>query len=252
MIQAKPFFCVVIPMFNEQAGVIRCVEAVGEVLRRLPVASVLIVVQDGSTDQTGFLLKQLEPRWNILRVVTHEKNMGYGRALVTGTRRAAEMGAKYVLFMDSDLTNVPADSPKFLAEMEKGVDVIKATRYSLGGGVKGVPWFRYLVSKYGNLVARHLLQVPLSDPTNGFRATKVKLLKDIDFEERGFPIIMEEVRYLSLLKLTYGNIPVLLTNRNEFQRLSSFRYSFSTYMSYLKHPLLIFLFKYTASNKNKK
>lgn len=238
--QAKPFFCVVIPMFNEQAGVIRCVEAVGKVLRRLPVASVLIVVQDGSTDQTGFLLKQLGSRWNILRVVTHEKNMGYGQALVTGTRRAAEMGAKYVLFMDSDLTNNPADIPRFLAGMEKGADVIKATRYSLGGGAKGVPWFRVFISKHGNSLARFLMKLPISDPTNGFRAIKTKLLKDAVFKENSFSIIMEELFFLKNDSTVFAEVPVTLTNRSKALKATSFSYKPLVFWNYLKYPLYSF------------
>jgi glycosyltransferase involved in cell wall biosynthesis len=244
MVRTKPFFCVVIPMFNEQAGVIRCVDAISTALHRLPVASAVIVVQDGSTDQTGLLLKQLQSRCDDLCVVTHEKNMGYGQALVSGTRRATEMGAEYVLFMDSDLTNDPADIPKFLTEMKKGTDAIKATRYSLGGGARGVPWFRLFISKYGNRLARILMKLPISDPTNGFRAIKANLLQKADFKETAFPIIMEELFFLKKHNAILSEVPVVLTNRSNSLKGSSFRYKPHVFWNYLKYPLYYFTNSY--------
>ena len=243
----KPFFCAVIPMFNEEAGAVRCVEAVSRALHGLDEDSRLIVVQDGSQDRTGLILESLAKKWDRLFVVTHKKNMGYGKALVTGTRAAENLGAEYILFMDSDLTNDPVDIPKFVAEMKKGTDVIKATRYSLGGGVKGVPWFRYVISKYGNLLARFLLQIPLSDPTNGFRAIRTNLLKGIVFKENAFPIIMEELYKLSSVETSFYQIPVFLSCRSSNLRKTSFHYSPKLFCYYLRYPLRKFfdrLFKF--------
>ena len=55
----KPFFCVVIPMFNEEAGAVRCVEEVSRALQGLNEDGRLIVVEDGSEDQTGLILESL-------------------------------------------------------------------------------------------------------------------------------------------------------------------------------------------------
>ena len=235
-----PFFCVVIPMFNEEAGAVRCVEAVSRALHGLDEDSRLIVVQDGSQDRTGLILESLAKKWDRLFVVTHKKNMGYGKALVTGTRAAENLGAEYILFMDSDLTNDPVDIQKFVAEMKKGTDVIKATRYSMGGGADGVPWMRYIISKKGNQLARLLLRLPIHDPTNGFRAVKTVHLKGTLFTENFFSIIMEELYRLKPMKLKYAEIPVILTNRANTLRGSCFNYRPQIFWDYLKYPIKCF------------
>ena len=95
--------------------------------------------------------------------------------------------------MDSDLTNDPGDIPKFVAQMERDVDVIKASRFIEGGGMAGVPWQRAIFSRSGNWVARALFRVGLRDCTNGFRAVKVAILTRMDLREAGFPVIVEGV-----------------------------------------------------------
>src|SRR5207237_10139481 len=113
----------------------------------------------------------------LVPVGRHPGTRGTGAALRTGAEAAHDGRFEYVLFMDSDLTNSPADVPRFVAEMERGADVVKATRYSGGGGVRGVPFSRWIVSAVGNRVARVLFRVPIHDCTNGFRAVKVQLLR---------------------------------------------------------------------------
>src|SRR5438477_11975173 len=179
-------------MFNEEAGAERCVVEVCRELGRLPHRSRLFVVDDGSSDGTAAILHRIGPAQPLLQVVTHPANRGYGAALRTGVEAAHDGRFDYVLFMDSDLTNAPADVPRFVAEMSRGADVVKATRYSGGGGVSGVPFSRWVISAVGNRIARVLFGLPIHDCTNGFRAVKVSLLKQMELRERRFPVIMEE------------------------------------------------------------
>ena len=235
-------------MFNEAAGAERCVVEVCGALRDLPYRSRLIVVDDGSSDATGAILRRLaatEPR---LRMVTHPANRGYGAALRTGVEAAKEKRFDYVLFMDSDLTNSPADIRRFVAAMEGGADVVKATRYSGGGGVSGVPFSRWIVSAVGNRIARALFGVPIHDCTNGFRAVKVSLLEQMALGERRFPVIMEELHWCRFLARTYAEVPVVLTARQADQRPTAFAYRPSVFWSYLKYPLLAFLRRRPAAS----
>jgi glycosyltransferase involved in cell wall biosynthesis len=223
-------------MYNERRGAEVCVREVCAHLTRMPHRTRLIVVDDGSTDGTGEILTGLEAAEPKLFRVAHEKNRGYGAALQTGARCAHEHGFDYVLFMDSDLTNHPSDIPQFAARMEQGFDVIKATRYRLGGHVRSVPLYRVLISKVGNQLARLLFRLPVTDCTNGFRAVKVKLLVRMSLEERRFPVIMEELYWCRFMACTYAQIPVTLTNRDATLRPTSFAYKPSVFYAYLKYP----------------
>lgn len=237
---ALPSFAVVIPMFNEECGAEACVRTVCDELRRLPNRTTLIAVNDGSKDQTLAILHGLVPSEPLLTVVDHGRNRGYGAALRTGLERAAQDGYEYVLFMDSDLTNHPSDIPKFAEKMAEGADIIKATRYSRGGSVSGVPFYRVAVSKAGNLVAHLLYGLPVRDCTNGFRAGRVDVMMRMQLTEQRFPIIMEELLWSKFLARSFAEVPVVLTNRTGEQRPTSFTYKPRVFYDYLKYPVRAF------------
>jgi dolichol-phosphate mannosyltransferase len=236
-----PSFAVVIPMFNEQFGVEKCIAEVSKELLKISSSALIFAVNDGSTDSTLLKLNDLMCDYQNLRIISKEKNQGYGSALASGIKKAAEMKFEYVLFMDSDLTNQPSDIANFYLKMQQNVDVIKATRYSDGGRVVGVPIKRRLISIIANYVSRRLFGLPVSDPTNGFRAVRTSLIESTIFEEKGFAIIMEELYVLSGMQITYANVPVTLYNRNTDGRDSSFSYTPAQLLSYLKYPLMTFL-----------
>jgi len=233
-------FCVVVPMFNEESGAESCVRRICEVLARVPYRSRLVTVNDGSHDDTATILNRLAPQLSNLTVIHHPTNRGYGAALRTGVAYAAGARFDYALFMDSDLTNDPADIPRFVEKMRDGYDVIKATRYSGGGEVSGVPSYRVLISRAGNWIARRLYRLPIADCTNGFRAVRTSLLSQMELTERKFPVIMEELYYSSFLARTFAEVPVKLTNRREEQRPTSFVYRPHIFYDYLKYPLKAF------------
>lgn len=134
-----PSFCVIIPMFNEEAGAQECVMRVTGELGKLGNRTMLVLVNDGSSDETGPIVKRLAADRKGIHVLEHNINQGYGAALRTGVKFARESGFDYCFFMDSDLTNNPGDMVRFAAEMERGADVIKASRFVQGGSMKGVP-----------------------------------------------------------------------------------------------------------------
>jgi dolichol-phosphate mannosyltransferase len=227
-------------MYNEAGNAETCVRAVCARLERIPHSSALIVIDDGSADGTGDILKHLEPLFPRLLLLRHTRNAGYGAALRTGIEKAVRDGYTYALFMDSDLTNNPDDIPRFVEKMESDVDLIKASRYVPGGQMKGVPWKRRMISAAGNRVAHILFGMGLRDCTNGFRAVKTRILARMKLIEKGFPIIMEELYYCKFLAKSCSEIPVVLTNRTKEQRGTSFSYRPQTFGKYLHYGLKAF------------
>lgn len=236
----KPSFAVVVPMFNEQSGAEKCISEISHELNFIDANCKIIAIDDGSSDRTSHILSSLVELNQNLHVLIHKQNQGYGSALMTGIKKAHELGLSYVLFMDSDLTNQPADIIHFFKKMEKNADVIKATRYSDGGKVEGVPFKRRIISRVGNVISRVLFRLPLTDPTNGFRALRTNLVYEINFKEKGFPIIMEELYLFAGMHLNYENVPVTLRNRSSDGRGSSFAYTPTQIFNYLKYPLMTY------------
>ena len=234
-------FCVIIPMYNEEAGAENCVRRVCDELGAVAPTARLFVIDDGSLDETGRILDRIALHFSSLTVIHHTRNRGYGAALRTGVDAAAAAGFEYVLFMDSDLTNDPADLPKFVEKMQEGYEVIKATRYSCGGGVSGVPFYRVAISLVGNYVAHLLFSLPLHDCTNGFRAVKVRVLLQARLSEVRFPVIMEELYWLKFLSTRFAEVPVTLTDRSVKLRRTAFSYRPRVFYEYLKYPVKAFL-----------
>jgi dolichol-phosphate mannosyltransferase len=241
MAEGLPSFAVVIPMFNEEAGARRCILEVFRVLDELPNRATLIAVDDGSTDNTLEILQSFQDEDANLRLVKNEANLGYGAALKAGVAEAALMRLDYVVFMDSDLTNDPADIRRFVEEMGRGTDVIKASRYVEGGSVAGVPLRRRLVSHWGNIIGRALFRVGIRDCTNGFRAVKTNIVASMSLREDRFAIIVEELYLCTFAASTFAEIPVVLGNREQDQRSTAFSYGPSTFFKYLKYGFLSFL-----------
>lgn len=234
-------FAVVVPMFNEEQGALRCIEEITRVLLDWPARAQLIAVNDGSSDGTAAVLKSAQEGNTVLTVVTHEKNLGYGKALLTGGRTASSLGCDFVIFMDSDLTNDPRFIPVFARKMEEGCDLVKASRYIPGGGVENVPAWRYWISRVGNAFVRLLYGLPVHDCTNGFRAIRTRLLEKMHIRERGFPAIMEELYWAKILHARVCEVPYILTSRADTLRPSSFEYRPKVFYSYLKYPFMAFL-----------
>jgi dolichol-phosphate mannosyltransferase len=232
-----PGFGVIIPMYNEEAGAEKCVRDVCATLSRIEQRCGLLVVEDGSRDRTFEILEKAALCHPKLKVIRHPRNLGYGRALRTGVEQAARERYDYALFMDSDLTNSPSDIPRFCAEMERGTDVIKASRFTAGGRMEGVPLRRALVSRLGNVVARLLFGIGLHDCTNGFRALRVPILERMNLNENGFAIIVEELYQAKFLASSYAEIPVVLTSRSEDLRPTSFGYGPSIFFKYLRYAV---------------
>jgi hypothetical protein len=152
-------------------------------------------------------------------------------------KKSLELGVDYAVFMDSDLTNDPADLSRFATEMEKETEVIKASRYTPGGGMRGVPWQRAIVSRLGNLAACVLFRVGVRDCTNGFRAVKTAILAQLQLTEAGFALIAEELYQCTFIATKYAEIPVILTSRRALLRSTSFTYDIVTVSKYLKYAL---------------
>ena len=229
--------CIVIPVYNEEKIIFQNIKIILEYAKQIS-SEFKLVVDDGSKDNTRELLKKCHDEDpDSLTLLFHHGNKGYGTALRTGTKFAIDNGFEYVVFMDSDLTNHPKYLKDFYKKMLEDYDYIKASRYSPGGGVLGVPWQRRLISLWGNRVARLMFGLPLHDLTNGFRAVKTNILSNIELKENGFAVIVEELCLSKFLVNSYAEVSYVLTSRSKDGGQTHFNYNFRTYFTYLKYAI---------------
>jgi len=234
-----PSLGVVVPVYNEAAGIEHGCCAILQTLSGCSARSMLIAVDDGSLDASRQILQRLADEYAGLEIVVHPENAGYGQALRTGTERAAELGLDYVAFIDSDLTNPPTDLFKILALARDGHVYIKGSRFVPGGSMRAVPWRRRWVSWLGNVIGAALFGVGIRDVTNGFRAGRTDFLLTVPTHERGFAVIVEELAGAVRAGAVPVEFPTVLGSRTALQRGSAFAYSAGQIMSYLRYPLQV-------------
>ena len=229
--------CIIIPVYNEEAVIQNSLETILSYTSDLPAEVTVAAVNDGSQDGTETILKKFSEQYDKskFQLISYPDNKGYGKALRVGINFAVQNNYDYAVFMDSDLTNHPRYLRDFCQKMLEGWDYIKATRYSKGGGVKGVPWKRRIISRCGNIFARLVTGLPLHDITNGFRAVKVDVLKKLELKENHFSMIIEELMKAKKITNNFCEIPFVLETRDEKARPTKFTYKPSTFWKYTKY-----------------
>ncbi len=229
---------VIIPMCDEEANAERCVRSICRVITEKLSDSMLFTVNDGSRDGTLRVLLELAKLELPFKVVSYEPHRGYGEAVLAGMCAAHDAGFVFGLVMDADLTNDPELIPVFEAKLAEGMwDVVKASRYAVGGGMQGVPTWRQMYSMVGNRIAYRLFRMGIRDCTNGFHAVRLSMVVNGSFIERGFPFLLEELYHLKRQGARGTEIPYTLTARQEGEGESKFSYSLPVLWSYLKYAL---------------
>lgn len=181
----KPQVSVVVPCYNEAETIPIIVDAVTGVFDGLPdVAHELIIVNDGSTDDSRAILETLQSKYATLCPFNLVKNAGQSAALVTGMHAAR---GDYVLTMDGDMQNDPADFPRVL-ELLKEYEVVCGYRDN-----RQDARIRLLSSKVGNCVRNALLRDGLRDSgcgLKGFRRHCVDAIVPFDGAHRFLGVFM--------------------------------------------------------------
>jgi dolichol-phosphate mannosyltransferase len=203
---------VVMPTYDEA-------ENIAEVLKRVRAAAPevdILVVDDNSPDGTADLARAAGAELGQIDVEVREKKDGLGNAYRHGFRIGADRGYEVLMQMDSDFSHDPADVPRLIAEVEKGAELAIGSRYVPGGSIPHWPWHRRALSKYGNLYARVMLGMKVSDATAGFRAYRVSALEAIDVAHtqiKGYGFQIESTYRVSKLGRPIVEIPVEFADR---------------------------------------
>jgi glycosyltransferase involved in cell wall biosynthesis len=161
---------VIFPAYNEEKGITEVLIRTKAVLKKIKISSEIIVVDDGSRDQTA-----IRAHAQGVVVLSHKRNKGYGAALLTGFLAAK---GELVCCLDADGTYPPEEIPKLLHYFEtKDLDMISGAR--LLGKCKGMPFIR----KVGNIIlswiASLLLGRRIHDLASGMRLLSKKTLVDL-------------------------------------------------------------------------
>ncbi|MDA8171694.1 MAG: polyprenol monophosphomannose synthase [Nitrospiraceae bacterium] len=180
-------------------------------------AADILVIDDNSPDGTGRIAESWAGRDPRVHVMNRPGKMGLGTAYVAGFLWGLERDYDCFIEMDSDMSHNPLDLPRFIAEIDKGADLVIGSRY-IGGKISVVGWDfkRLLLSKFANFYASRILGSRLSDLTSGYRAFSRRALEQVAFDEvhsGGYAFQIEMAYNLCMAGMRVEEIPIVFTER---------------------------------------
>lgn len=188
-----------LPTYNEAENLERMVRALGAERDEHALDLTVLVVDDGSPDGTGDIADRLAEEFVWVRVLHRTSKDGLGRAYLAAFRVALDGGADLVMEMDCDFSHDPKDVHRLVAAADDA-DLVVGSRNVPGGGVKGWPWYRNVISKGGSFYARTILRMPIRDMTAGFKLFRREVLETLDLSG------IEASGYMFQIELKYRTV----------------------------------------------
>jgi len=184
----------------------------------------VVVVDDASPDTTAELVSKVAKKDRRIVLIRHEKNQGVGGAMVTGFKKALELGSQIVIKIDGDDQMDAVHLPELLAPLIEGeADYTKGNRFRDFQALQKMPFIR----RVGNMGLGFLSKAAtgywnLFDPTNGFVAIKSRVLAQLPFEQidRSYYFETSMLAHLYLLGAVVKDVPMPARYKGEISNLS--------------------------------
>jgi dolichol-phosphate mannosyltransferase len=232
---------VVIPAYNEEDNIAATITQVSQVLESLGGDWEILVVNDGSTDRTLEIVKQVAAEDSRIGPISYVPNVGRGRALRTGFAHAR---GDIVISTDADLSYEPKYIVDLVNELKNdaSVDLVLASPYIKGGRTEGVPLFRLLISKMGNRILSLAMGRNIRTITGIFRAYRRPVLESLELESDGKEIHLEILSRALAVGYKVKEVPVVLKGREKGRSKFKFRGTVISHLlfSFYERPMIVF------------
>jgi len=234
---------IIIPMYNEADNVETTLSRVEEVAASMGGTYEIILVNDGSTDNTLEILRRISVQNRKVKVASYPRNMGRGKALRTGFKEAR---GEIVVSIDADLSYDPHYIIDLIETLrkEEDVDFVLASPYMPGGGVEKIPFSRLWISKFGNKILRFTMPNRIYTSTGIFRAYRRRVLDSLELESEGKEIHLEILSKALALGFRVKEVPAILTWRKKGKSKFKFKRTATSHLifSMFEKPMILFGF----------
>jgi glycosyltransferase involved in cell wall biosynthesis len=188
---------VIVPVYNEAETVKQILEKV----HSIGIDKEIIVVDDGSSDGTDKILRDIT--WGNLVVIHHTSNRGKGCAVLTGLSHAT---GEFVVIQDADLEYDPTDFFKLMEKMTKeNADLVLGARFTKG--YKGL-WFHKAGNRLLTLLVNGLFNIRLNDCFTCYKLFRRQAVMGLNLKAKGFDIEIEIIAKAIKQKLKITETPV--------------------------------------------
>jgi len=170
-----PYLSVIIPAYNEAIRLPKTINTILTYLKQQSYSVEMLVVDDGSADNTVALAKELAQKYPEVRVIEND-HRGKGYTVRTGMLQGS---GKYILFSDADLATPIEEIEKLLPYLEDGYDVVIGSREGQGARRIGEPFYRHLMGRIFNFIIRLITLGGFQDTQCGFKVFTHKAAHDL-------------------------------------------------------------------------
>ena len=199
---ARPFLSIIVPAYNEERRLPQTLQRIVEYLAQQAYSSQVLVVDDGSSDQTAAVVADFSaahPRVELIR----NDHRGKGYAVRTGALHAR---GEIVLFFDADSSTPIEDVEKLLPWFEQGYGIVIGSREGAGAHRISEPLYRHVMGRVFNFLVRALTVRGIQDTQCGFKALRGDLAKEIFARAR---LYGENARRITDAMVTAYDVEVL-------------------------------------------
>lgn len=236
---AGPGLSVIVPLYNEEECVVPMYQAIVEAVAPLSVDFEILFVDDGSSDETFAKAAGLAGQDPRLKVIRFRKNYGQTPAMAAGIDNAR---GRYLVTMDGDLQNDPADIPRLLEKLEEGYDIAVGWRHKRQDKLVT----RKIPSRIANWLIGKITGVPIKDNGCSLKAYRASVIREI-------PLYSEMHRFIPAMSSLAGTRIAEIKVKHHARKYGQSKYGLSriykvlmdlltikTILSFLLRPLVIF------------
>lgn len=206
---------VIIPTYNEKENIEKIIRKVFS----LSVPFDILIVDDGSPDGTGNIVKTLQKEFaGRLFIEERSGKLGLGTAYIHGFKWALAREYAYIFEMDADFSHNPDDLIRLREACLRGADMAIGSRYVQGVNVVNWPMSRVLMSYFASVYVRFIMRINVQDATAGFVCFSRKVLEKIPLDHIKFVGYAFQIE-MKFKAIQYGfnvvEVPIIFTDRTE-------------------------------------
>ncbi|MHA8111442.1 glycosyltransferase family 2 protein [Lactobacillaceae bacterium Melli_B4] len=184
-----PLISIVLPVFNEEAGIQHTIDILENYVASQPEAYELIFVDDGCRDRSATIIQEAEQQYSNIRLVQFSRNFGHQLAITAGIRYTS---GDAVVVMDADLQDPPSVIPEMVKKWQAGYDVVYGKRLERDGE----SWFKKVSASAFYRILHQLANIDIPLDTGDFRLMDRKVVKVLSKMDEPDPFVRGMVSWV--------------------------------------------------------
>lgn len=191
---------IVLPAYNDAGTIANVIKKAIETAKELADDFEVVVVNDGSWDDTGKIVDDLKGQYGCLKVIHHKRNQGYGGALIEGFSKASN---ELIFYTDGDGQYDVGELKTLMKNMTDGVDMVNGYKIT-----RSDPVYRIIIGKIYQELMKLLFSLRIQDVDCDFRLFRSKIFNYIELTSKSGVICVEMAKKIQEAGFKIVEVPV--------------------------------------------